>query len=207
MKVYIDPDRTAATQMARDHELFEGALRGEPSARIYEWDQTWVTLGRFQKPEETLVNASVDNWTIRETGGAAVLHGHDLTVGVSVPLIGSVGVRAVYRKMVYPLVLALQDLGFDAALGADAGFAERSTGPYCFLGKSENDIVSVSTGQKLCGCALRVNRGAALLQASIPIRRPTIPAIELIRSAEDDSWRDCHAEVMIDKLRLRLLEA
>lgn len=207
MNVYIDPDRTAATQMARDHELFERALRGEPSARIYEWDKTWVTLGRFQMQEETLIDPAIPNWTIRETGGAAVLHGHDVTVGVSVPLAGSIGVRAVYRKMVYPLVLALRDLGFDAALGADAGFADRSTGPYCFLGKSENDIVSVSTGQKLCGCALRVKREAALLQASIPIRRPTMPASELIRSAEDDSWRDCHAEAMVDTLRRRLVEA
>jgi lipoate-protein ligase A len=167
--------------MARDHQLFERALQGEPSARIYQWDQTWITLGRFQKPEETLIEPSILNWTIRETGGAAVLHGHDLTVAIAIPLSGSVGVRAVYRRLVTPLVQSLQDVGLDATLGEDAGFADRQTGPYCFLGKSENDVVSVSTGQKLCGCALRVTREAALLQASIPLQEPETDPGSLIK--------------------------
>ena len=141
MNVFIDPDQTAATQMARDHQLFETALLGEPSARIYQWAETWITLGRFQKPEETLVEPSNTNWTIRETGGAAVLHGHDLTVAIAIPLSGSVGVRAVYRHLVTPLVLSLQDVGLDAILGNDGGFADRRTGAYCFLGKSENDVI------------------------------------------------------------------
>lgn len=176
-------------------------------ARIYDWDQTWVTLGRFQKPVETLVDPLLQTWTIRETGGAAVLHGHDVTVSVAIPLINSIGVKSVYRQMVRPLVLALQDVGFDATLGEDAGFADRSTGPYCFIGKSENDIVSVSTGQKLCGCALRVTREAALLQASIPVRRPAIPATELIQSAETDSWRDCEQDALVEHLSVRLQSA
>jgi lipoate-protein ligase A len=176
-------------------------------ARIYDWDQTWVTLGRFQKPVETLVDPLLPTWTIRETGGAAVLHGHDVTVSVAIPLINSIGVKSVYRQMVRPLVLALQDVGFDATLGEDAGFADRSTGPYCFIGKSENDIVSVSTGQKLCGCALRVTREAALLQASIPVRRPAIPATELIQSAETDLWRECELDALVEHLSIRLQSA
>ncbi len=204
MKVFIDPDQTAATQMARDHQLFETALLGEPSARIYQWDQTWITLGRFQKPEETLVEPSNTNWTIRETGGAAVLHGHDLTVAIAIPLAGSIGVRAVYRYLVTPLVLSLQDVGLDAILGEDAGFADRQTGAYCFLGKSENDVISISTAQKLCGCALRVTREAAMLQASIPLREPLVPARKQIRDAGNDSWINLDQDGLIQSLQVRI---
>lgn len=204
MNVLIDPDRTAATQMARDHELFECALRGEKNARIYQWDQTWITLGRFQKPEETLVYPSTMNWTKRETGGAAVLHGHDLTVAIAIPLSGSVGVRAVYRHLVTPLVQAFQDVGLDAALGEDAGFADRQTGAYCFLGKSENDVIAIASGQKLCGCALRVTREAALLQASIPLREPLVPAKRQIRDSGNDSWVNLDQDGMVQSLRVRL---
>ncbi len=184
MKVFVDPDRFAATQMARDHELFERALRGESCARIYEWDQIWVTLGRFQDPNEVFVDTKFSSWTQRETGGGAVLHGHDLTVGVTIPLTAQTGVRDVYRQLVSPIVLALQECGIDAALGEDAGFAERAQGAYCFLGKSQNDVVSVSTGKKMCGCALRVTREAALLQASIPISEANVSESAVIRGAK-----------------------
>ena len=204
MNVFIDRDQTAATQMARDHQLFETAMLGEPSARIYQWDQTWITLGRFQKPEETLVEPSNTNWTIRETGGAAVLHGHDLTVAIAIPLSGTVGVRAVYRYLVTPLVLSLQDVGLDAILGEDAGFADRQTGAYCFLGKSENDVISISTAQKLCGCALRVSREAAMLQASIPLREPLVPARKQIRDSGNDSWINLDHDGLIQSLQVRI---
>ncbi len=190
--------------MARDRELFERSWRGEACARIYEWDQTWVTLGRFQDPVTTLVDPSILNWTVRETGGAAVLHGHDVTVAVAVPLGGSLGVREVYRRLVGPLVLALQDAGLDAVLGEDAGFADRRAGAYCFLGKSQNDVVSASSGQKLCGCALKVTRAAALLQASIPVLEPRVPAARLIFGAGRDEWTRAEVTVLKDRLSERL---
>lgn len=206
MKVFIDPDQTAATQMARDHELFEAALRGESIARVYKWDQPWVTLGRFQKPSETLVNPDDLKWTVRETGGAAVLHGHDLTLGVAVPLVGAVGVREVYWRLVMPIVLALQGLGLDAVLGEEAGFADRREGAYCFLGKSQNDVVSARTGQKLCGCALRVTREAALLQASIPIHEPSVRAELVIQDSGADLWTELDAASLARSLTVRLEE-
>jgi lipoate-protein ligase A len=144
------------------------------------------------------------NWTIRETGGAAVLHGHDLTVAIAIPLSGTVGVRAVYRYLVTPLVLSLQDVGLDAILGEDAGFADRKTGAYCFLGKSENDVVSISTAQKLCGCALRVTREAAMLQASIPLREPLVPARKQIRDSGNDSWVNLDQDGLIQSLQVRI---
>jgi lipoate-protein ligase A len=206
VRVFIDPDKTAASQMARDHELFEAARCGESSARVYQWDKTWVTLGRFQKPSETLVDPDALNWTVRETGGAAVLHGHDLTLGIAVPVVGAAGVREVYRKLVMPIVLALQDLGLDAVLGEEAGFADRREGAYCFLGKSQNDVVSARTGQKLCGCALRVTREAALLQASIPIHEPSVRAELVIQDSGADLWTELDATQLARSLTVRLEE-
>ena len=72
--------------MARDAELLERAERGESAARVYSWDGAWVSLGRFQRPEKALLRSEEIDWVMRPTGGKAVLHGHDVTVGIALPL-------------------------------------------------------------------------------------------------------------------------
>lgn len=157
--------------MSRDSALLESAESGEVRARVYGWSSLWVTLGRSQRPETTLVDPESTPWTIRPTGGAAVLHGHDLTVGLAMPLRRSV--RGTYRVATEPLLVALRAGGVDAILaediGADDGDPSRVD---CFAGSSSNDIVDRGTRQKVCGCALRRTHRAVLLQASIPVREP-----------------------------------
>jgi len=59
----------------------------------------------------------------------------------------------------------------------------------CFADIASYDLVA--NGEKICGCAMRVTRSAALLQASIPFREPTVLASAVIAGGKDlpvKSW-------------------
>src|SRR5579862_8679410 len=74
------------TNMVKDTELLTGAEAGAAGCRVYGWDGPWVSLGRFQSPKRDLLSPENTHWVTRPTGGKAVLHGHDVTVGLAVPL-------------------------------------------------------------------------------------------------------------------------
>ncbi len=152
-------------------------------ARVYQWDRDWVSLGMFQTPEAALLEGCQTPWVMRPTGGKAVLHGHDLTLGMSAPLalIGtdSRGVKTAYRWLAEPIITALNEVGIPATLAERTPFV-RGAGKVadCFAHVAANDIVHPGTGQKVCGCALRLTHEAVLLQASIPLGQPLVdPAL------------------------------
>jgi lipoate-protein ligase A len=178
----LDDPADGPENMARDLALLALAEQGTLSCRVYSWSEPWVTVGKNQDPLRDLVPDSGTPWVRRPTGGKAVLHGHDLTVGLAVPL-ASLGLPArtralgkVYRAVVGPIVSALEMCGLRAALAEDCGplptFA--ATGD-CFAIQAPLDIVDRWTGDKLCGCALLVTETAVLAQASIPVTEPLTP--------------------------------
>ncbi|HEY3783635.1 MAG TPA: hypothetical protein VGL56_21330 [Fimbriimonadaceae bacterium] len=169
-----------------DVALLESAERGVPGWRVYGWDGPWISLGKQQVASRDLLNPDLVPWVMRPTGGLAVLHGHDVTVGLALPLSSissmedlSRSVRRVYRFLAAPLVAALHECGLDVCLGENSGFAGTGVkSADCFAKVSPNDIVYRSSGLKACGCALRLTSSAVLLQASIPNGRPLVdPAI------------------------------
>ena len=165
------------TAMQRDLDLL---LAGKAAFRIYTWEGVWVTLGRNQNPEDVLVDPGNTNWIKRPTGGAAVLHGHDVTVGLVLPLKAG-SVVDTYRTVTESLIKALNELGIPACLAADIGV--QTSNPLladCFATVSKNDIVDPGSMRKICGCALRRTRDAVLLQASIPVQAPTCDPSSII---------------------------
>lgn len=181
-----------AENMARDRALLAAAERGEAGARVYGWDGLWVSLGRFQSPERDLVSPSTTRWVSRPTGGRAVLHGHDVTVGLALPLavlgLPSRGLRGVYRVVVGPLVEGLRACGVPAilaerSLGGAVARAGLGAPADCFAVASPNDVVDERTGAKVCGCALRLTERAVLVQASIPHGPPLAAPETVIRGA------------------------
>jgi lipoate-protein ligase A len=73
--------------MARDCALLEAFQRGEipPTLRVYQWASPALTYGVNQQLPPRLVDACAALGIPlfrRPTGGKAVLHGHDLTVGL-----------------------------------------------------------------------------------------------------------------------------
>lgn len=108
-----------------------------------------------------------------------MLHGHDITVGLAIPLkllqCNPRSVISAYRAAVRPLIVALQASGVPAQLAADTAYSGRGKrSGDCFAFASPNDIVDELQGKKICGCALRLTQSAVLLQASIPTRSPLV---------------------------------
>ncbi len=171
--------------MRADTDILEDAEKGNASARVYTWQGVWVTLGRNQKPEDALLDLSV-NHIIRPTGGAAVLHGHDVTISVARPLseleCSPREVKKAYFGLVYPLVKALNKMKVKCVLGIDVPKRDRMDSSYCFASKSDYDILNLLNGEKICGCAMKVTDRAALLQASIPISEPKIDPNSILRN-------------------------
>lgn len=172
----------AAQNMELDVQLLEAAENGQGGWRLYQWSCPAVSLGRFQKAERALLPGfeTLVEVVMRPTGGKAVLHGHDLTVGAALPLAsvhleGTRDVIAVYRLLIAPLVAAMRACGAPVALAEETAFM-RGSGPVadCFAHVAANDVVHTSTGQKVIGCALKLTDRAVLLQASIPQGQPLV---------------------------------
>lgn len=162
--------------MARDLALLDHLPL---AARVYTWDDVWVTLGHSQVPEKTLVDPGKVKWVMRTTGGGAVLHGHDVTVGLAMELGGSV--RHAYRSVTEPVIRALNEVGVPAVLAEDLRLERGGLHlADCFASISRNDIVDPKTMRKVCGCALRRTRNAVLLQASIPAGDPLVVPSDVI---------------------------
>jgi lipoate-protein ligase A len=181
-----DPALDGHANMARDRELLAGAEAGVGGCRVYSWDGPWISLGLMQNPERDLLPTNPVPWVVRPTGGKAVLHGHDVTVGLALPLAELVkegeqverlsrSVKAVYRRVIAPLVVALRACGLPAKIAEDTRFVGgRGKTADCFAHVSPNDVVHEVTGQKVCGCALRLTSTAVLVQASIPNGPPLV---------------------------------
>lgn len=173
-----DGPESGHVHMARDAALLDLAEQGVLACRVYSWSEPWITLGAQQDAKRDLLGDSVPH-AMRPTGGLAVLHGHDVTVGLAAPLdlftIDSRSLKAVYRGVIAPLVTAMNDCGCRVALAEQTRFAKGpKTAIDCFAAVSPNDIVDIETGLKACGCALKVTRTAVLLQASLPSGPPLV---------------------------------
>lgn len=204
------------TNMRLDAELLTAAEEGRSGWRVYGWDSAWVTVGRFQAAERDLVAPAETRWVRRPTGGKAVLHGHDVTVGLALPLAVFRGVdlrsiKSVYRMAVGPIVMALRACEVDAALAEDSKFGGKGarTGD-CFAFSSPNDVVHVQSGRKLCGCALRLTHRAVLVQASIPNGEPLVQPSSVIVNAETVvpfEWKSANFETAFGAALNVFLEA
>ena len=187
--------------MERDLEALEDveAGRADTIARCYGWSLQAVTIGRLQNADS--VKAEFGNLPIyrRPTGGRAVIHGDDLTISVAARhgiglnparIDGSLikrGVLADYFNVTEAIRSTLHaqgiltDYGQDAVRytyrksigqsGAIAGHDVPSED--CFKTNAKCDIVTVSDGVKICGCAMKRHRNAFLVQASL-LRLPEV---------------------------------
>ena len=174
-RVTFEPGLCGQTNMARDRML----LQSGKGARVYTWAEPWVTLGCFQRVSEAIRIDCPVSWSSRPTGGRAVLHGHDVTLGLALPRQDSFGVRRVYPMVVGIIVDSLRLCKADAHLGRDfVGESKSAKTADCFAAVSPNDIVN-GYGHKVCGCALRLTETSVLVQASIPTSAPRV-APELV---------------------------
>jgi hypothetical protein len=247
--------------MAGDVALLDAFQRGEipPTLRVYQWASPALTYGVNQQLPPRLVdacNALGIPMLRRPTGGKAVLHGHDLTVGLVfryvaltpspsptqwerraesalTPSPSSTGrergaahhafwsaeasasasggssasalqtpprpragegdtggegdtntrpyPRQVYECLAPALIEAFAQVSIPAVQGDAPAPDPRNLddGGDCFATPAIADLVHAETGVKLMGCALLVRGACVLMQASIPLRPPTVPVERL----------------------------
>lgn len=174
--------------MATDAALLWAAEAGEapPTVRVYEWDGTWLSLGRFQTADRGVQVAECSRLGVRivrrPTGGRGVLHGSDVTVTLCVPYaavgVGGGSVASLYRWCGEALVQGLRGLVPAVEVG---GVRYVGRGGDCFASATAADLCV--GGAKLVGSAQRRGQAAALVQMSLMWRPPPVDPAALFGDA------------------------
>jgi lipoate-protein ligase A len=170
-----------ATNMAADEALLESAVGGVASLRFYTWAEPTLSLGYFQPAEDRRADANLAGlaWVRRSTGGAAIVHHHELTYALALPS-GKEWVSAEHWicrfHHIVRAVLAARGVAAHAVVCGE----ERKLGPVvCFLHQTPGDLLI--GGSKVAGSAQRKMRGALLQHGSILLHRsahlPHLPGV------------------------------
>jgi len=212
--------------MAADETLLESAAH-VASLRFYGWSAATLSLGYFQPERLRQTDPRLAELPLvrRPSGGAALIHHHEVTYGLALPagLPWQTGESWLCRMHAI-IAAALQESGVAAArhgLKAEQPFA----GLLCFKHFTPGDLL-IGAG-KIVGSAQRRQRGALLQHGSILLRQseyaPALPGIfelsgralsaaevcaaveqALLRSTgwllEDDGWTGAELE-RIEHLR------
>lgn len=164
--------------MAVDEALFASDRNGvqPPVLRLYTWQPQALSIGYFQMAQD-LATERRERPTLdfvrRSSGGAAILHAHELTYSISMPADGVPGKTA--TEMLYisthkALIRALAKLGVRARmLGTDSPPTCPSS-PFCFSNPTRFDVMVGE--RKILGSAQRRRADRILQHGSIPIREP-----------------------------------
>jgi lipoate-protein ligase A len=165
--------------MAADEALLHSAVAGVASLRFYGWTEATLSLGYFQAagPARASDRLAALPWVRRPTGGAALVHHHEVTYALALPAGAPWQSRGLswLRRMHQVIRAALADCGVTARLCPPEG--ERKLGEVlCFLHLTPDDLL-VGDG-KVVGSAQRRHRGALLQHGGILLSTsPTTPEL------------------------------
>lgn len=182
-RLVVDGRRRGTQNMAVDEALLDSVSRGQapPTLRFYQWAPPCLSLGYFQPfsavDAQACRKAGVDI-VRRPTGGRAILHHHELTYSISLPvavLDQESGVLQSYYHLSLGLTEGLRRLGVETTLAPSAPL-RADHGPACFDEPSDHEILF--DGRKLVGSA-QVRRNGALLQHGSILFQPQVD--ELLR--------------------------
>jgi lipoate-protein ligase A len=168
------PENMAADEVL----LLAAAGHGVASLRFYTWAEQTLSLGYFQAeaPRRADPNLADVAWVRRPSGGAAILHHHELTYSLALPVGATWQSRESWLcRFHYAVAAALGSFGV-AAHPVDCG-EEKKLGEFlCFLHQTPGDLL---VGQnKVVGSAQRKLRGALMQHGSILLRQsPYTPAL------------------------------
>jgi lipoate-protein ligase A len=156
-----------ATNMAADEAMLESAVRGVASLRFYTWTEPTLSLGYFQPAEDRTQDANLSRlaWVRRSTGGAAIVHHHELTYALALPP-GKEWTSAEHWicRFHHILQAVLQERGV-ASHAVICGEEQKLGAVVCFLHQTPGDLLI--EGSKVAGSAQRKMRGAMLQHGSI----------------------------------------
>jgi lipoate-protein ligase A len=188
-RLIVDPPAEGSWNMAVDEALLESAASsGEVTLRFYQWSPATLSLGYFQNHADRASHAGSLNCPLvrRSTGGGAIVHDHELTYSLVVPLSSRFGdaAAALYDAMHRSFINTLTHWGITARLYAPPQRPIESHGqetePFlCFQRRAAGDVIIGD--QKVVGSAQRRHRGSVLQHGSVLLRQtaaaPELPGI------------------------------
>ncbi|MBY0515073.1 MAG: lipoate--protein ligase family protein [Gemmataceae bacterium] len=169
-----------ATNMAADEALLEAAAAGTASLRYYTWTEPTVSLGYFQ-PAAGRAAPPLDRlaWVRRATGGAALVHHHELTYALALPAGPPWHGPEPWGCRFHHLIQAVLAEHGVRAHAVVCGEERLLGGVLCFLHQTPGDLAV--NGSKVAGSARRKMRGAVLQHGSVLLRRsefaPHLPGV------------------------------
>lgn len=168
-RVLLSPPDSGVANMAIDEALMRYAARHrEGVLRIYQWRAPTLSIGRHQRARDAydpdIARALGVSLVRRLTGGRALLHWHEVTYSVAVP-VSNAPLSEGYQAINDLLLDALRSLGVAASL-APAGdpLGPPASAP-CFERPAAGEILV--GGRKLVGSAQVRDAGAMLQHGSI----------------------------------------
>ncbi len=163
--------------MAADETLLEAAAAGGAALRFYGWSEPTLSLGYFQPQSIRLCDPLLSRlpWVRRPTGGAALVHHHEMTYALALPPGPTwqprgeswlVRMHAVIAEALAPLAAAAESVVEESKYGEIL----------CFLHHTPGDL---RIGRaKLAGSAQRRQRGALLQHGAVLLAAsPFTPAL------------------------------
>ena len=168
--------------MAADEALQRSAVeRGVATLRFYTWAEPTLSLGYFQAHTDRLRDPRLANvaWVRRHTGGAAILHHHEITYSLALPA-GPPWHTAESWLCRFHHAVGAALKGFGVATKAVVCGEEKKLGDFlCFLHQTPGDLLAA--GHKVVGSAQRRPHGAMMQHGSILLRQspatPDLPGI------------------------------
>ncbi|UCE86705.1 MAG: hypothetical protein JSU66_02935 [Deltaproteobacteria bacterium] len=171
-RLICDGAASGAWNMGVDEALLESVRAGgDPILRLYRWNGPWLSIGYGQRPGAARLCACREagvGVVRRATGGAAVLHGGDLTYAVAArEEVVPGGLQASYRRITEILSSALAALGVDTQRVVRGAPDPRARDFDCFAEPAPDELCV--GGRKLLGSAQRRAAGAFLQHGSLRV--------------------------------------
>lgn len=177
-----------AWNMSVDQALLESVEASRvPVLRLYQWSAPTLSLGYFQKVAEREQHTASQTAepVRRSTGGGAILHHHDLTYSIALPMSRiRVGARhGLYRDVHESIAAALAEFGIRVlSHRVDQGWTGVQGAFLCFQRRTDEDLVA--SGYKILGSAQRRSRSATLQHGSLLLAAsdlaPELPGVTCV---------------------------
>ena len=177
-RLLFHPDGESAWNMAVDQATSESASRSaeagkatRPTLRFYTWSKPTLSLGYFQSSSDSSPRFDQLARVRRSTGGGAILHHHELTYSLIMPVSrGEHGARSdLYREMHAAITVELARMTLRARpFYLDKRHPSTEDAFLCFQRRTDEDLIV--SGYKVLGSAQRRFRRAILQHGSLLLR-------------------------------------